>query len=293
MRHHPHLPRHLLISGLFALSVCALGCRTPTYTAQWLKPEWLGDDGPDWYSVPCYSMKKPSGTITLVNDSASVYVRLFSSDRNFAQRLNRQGFTLWLSNPKDKTQKLGIHFPIGRADGAPPERPERFLPDANLTPQAMFDMLRVKNDELEIFLSGPEQKERKSLDDAEDELGLRADFIEHKGSGEYLLEIRRGNLTDWIQPGARLLLEMESPKPEGPPAGGRGPGDRGDRRGRGGEDMPPGGMGGGGPGGMGGGRPGGMGKPGEEKDRESRELGLNKAIKLKFFVTMASGPDSR
>ena len=269
------------LSGMGAaiaiLSLIAIGCRPEKMDSVWLKTP-SSQENPDWWNLTSYRLDEMNGTMTLANDSSLLFVRFVSREPHFNQRLERQGLMLWLSNPQDKTQRLGIHYPLGMRRGDPPFRGNRYLPDANVPPTEM-NMLAVQNDEFEILWGDSVNSPPKSREEVED-LGIRVLLGETtEGNSEYTLRLRMGEILPWIKPGARIRMEVESTAPERPEIS-----EREKIR----EEMKDRGGGGGRPGGRGGmGRPGGgSGGPPEEM---KQQMG---PIQFEFQIQLAEGPKS-
>ena len=288
--------RHILrIAALAGFSGLVLtGCHSKPWHSAWLNPSATIQSNPNWWKLPAYRVDQFAGTIAIVNDSSALYVRLFSHDHRLARRLQMSGLTLWLSDAQNKnTPRLGIHYPMGMGNRRSAFHPDHFLPNADLAPEAMDEMISRQNGEFEILrgdssLSGP------ILSDDAGKYGVTAVISDSAGGNfEYNVRIAYGDLAPWIKPGASILMAVESPamkRPEG----------HGERSGGfGGGESPVGGWGGGRPGGGGfgghGGGRGGRGGRGEERsDSTSQSGGItpDSPIKINFTVQLAASSAS-
>lgn len=231
---------HLVgLAALIAILCLALtGCKPEQLRSTWLKPSGLVQGNPDWWNLPTYRIEKLDGTVTIVNDSTGLYLRMFSRDRRLPRRLRMAGLTVWLSDPTGKkASRLGIHYPIGMHGNDASFHPDHYLPHADLSPEVVVQMLNQQNDNLEILSGDSTLTGNKSPDNTQ-QFGVRAHLGETTGATmEYTLRIGMGQLTPWIKPGSRIQLEIQSPAVDrsafhgegGAPEGG---GHRGDGGGR-------------------------------------------------------------
>jgi hypothetical protein len=278
--------RTLALGAMLPAILFFAGCRPETLASVWHASSSVRANERDWWNLPAYRVKNFAGRITVVNDSSDLCLGLYSSDRHLAHRLRGSGLTVWLTNAQNKSEKLGIRYPIGRQKGEREFRPNRFLPNENLPPSEMGAMLQMPNDEIEILAEDSTRSGRKSVDEAE-QLGLSARLTEADSAVAYLLTIEMAQLVPWLRPGSKVLLEIESPvmeraKPE----------DRrfSDERGGGRGGMPPSGGGGGFP--PGGGRGGQHRGPSEGRDQRDDAISADRAIHLSFMIDLAAKPTS-
>jgi hypothetical protein len=281
-----------VLCGLLALIVVlTVGCGPELLTSQWLGGATTAQGGPDWTKLSAYQIGTIRTTVTLANDSSAFYLRMFSQNRRLARSLQRTGMTLWLANPQNEQERVGIHYPIGMQPREPGARPERMLPGGAMPPTMVSEFLQ-RNEDVELLAKDSTFSGVKTLAQAE-ELGIRAQLSEADSTAEYTLRVRFAQLPSWLKAGSKVLLKMESAafvKMEEKRSEG---GERGEhrgwgRRGGGGEGgMPPGGGDeppmGGGRGGWGGGHRGG-GEHGPEMHRPE------KPQTYKFMVELAAGP---
>jgi hypothetical protein len=292
--------RYAAVFFLVLLGMLLGGCNSQALKSVWLKPTSVVQGTPDWWNLPAYRIEDLNGSLTLVNDSSTMHLRFYSSDRQLAGRFKRMGMTLWLINPKDKADRVGIRYPMGMERTGLAIHPNRYLPSENLPPSEMDAMLKLQSDDVVIEAKDSSANGRKTPEEAA-QLGVQPRLIETENAVEYQLAVTMHSLAPWIMPGAQILMELDSPLSEhgpggrnmhGSPAGGgeggEGGGGGGMGRGGGGGDEG-GGMGGGG-GGMGGGRRGG-GRHGEDQgSNRPTESTMNKTIHYQFTVELASGP---
>jgi len=281
------------------LCLASIGCKPEQLRSTWLKPSAFVKNSPDWWNLPTYRVEKLDGTVTLVNDSAGLYVRLFSRDRRLTGRLRMSGLTVWLNDPASKNSgRLGIHYPIGMLGKNASFHSDHFLPNADLAPEVVGQMLSQQNEDLEILSSDSAASGNKSPDDAQ-QLGVRAHLGETTGGAtEYTLRIGVGQLAPWIKPGSRIQLEIQSPAMDrsafhGEGAGSEGGGHRGEGGGR---SFPRGGGGGFGGGGGGGHHGGQGGRYGGESHGDSTRTGESisptSPLHFLFNVQLASSPQT-
>jgi hypothetical protein len=284
-------PRGLILAGLLVLIVLlAMGCGPELLTSKWLSGSSAAQGEPDWLKLSAYQIGTIRTTVTLANDSGAFYMRIFSQNRRLARTLRRSGMTLWLANPNDAKDRIGIHYPIGMQPREPGARPDRMLPGGELPPMMASEFLQ-HNEDVELLSSDTTLNGVKTLAQAE-EVGIRAQLSEADSTAEYTLRVRFAQLPSWLKAGSKVLLKMESAafvkmedrREEG--------GERSEYHGRGrrggGGGMPPGGGGdeppmGGGRGGWGGGRRGG-GEHGPDMNRPE------KVQTFQFMVELAGGP---
>jgi hypothetical protein len=284
-----------VLTGAFGLII--LGCHSKPWQSTWLNPSATIQSHPDWWKFPAYRLDKFDGTVAIVNDSSAIYLRLFSRDHRLARRLEMSGLTIWLSDGKNtKTLRLGIHYPIGMRNRERPFHPDHFLPNADLSPEAMTSMIERQNEDFEL-LQGDSSLTGPILHGDAGKYGVYAAISDSAGGAfEYKLRIGFGDLAPWIKPGYSLLMEVDSPAMDRSASRGGRPGER-----DGGGDRPEGGWGrpgGGGFGGHGGGEGGGWrGRGGGEGRRDSTVqssggISPTAPIKLSFTVRLAATPSS-
>jgi hypothetical protein len=259
-----------------------VGCRPETLTSVWYASSSVRANGHEWLNLPAYRVKDIAGRITVINDSGDVCLGLYSSDRHLARRLRGSGLTVWLTSAQNKTEKVGVHYPIGMQKKERQFRPSRFLPNENLPPSEMQAMFDLQNDEIEIFAADSTRSGRKSSDEAA-KLGVHAQLTEVDSAIAYLLIVETSKLAPWLSPGSKALLEIESPAMERVrPEDRRFSGERG----RGGGGMP-GGRGGFPPEGGGGGRYHG---PSEGRGRQDNTISSDRPIYLSFVINLTPRP---
>jgi hypothetical protein len=285
----------LLLVGLLALIVLlAMGCGPELLTSKWLAGSSKAQGEPDWSKLSAYQIGTIRTTVTLANDSGAFYLRIFSQNRRLTRSLRRAGMTLWLANPNDEKDRLGIHYPIGMQPREPGSRPERMLPGGEMPPDMAGEFLR-HNEDVELISKDSTFNGVKTLAQAE-ELGIRAQLAEADSTAEYTLRVRFAQLPAWFKAGSKVLLKMESAafvkmeerREEGREGGEhRGWGRRGGGGGGGG-GMPPGGGGDEPP--MGGGRGRGRGERPGGDERGPGMMRPEKVQTFQFLVELAGGP---
>ncbi len=264
---------------LLLFSLLLSGCGQEILKAVWLNSSYEVNGNPDWWNLPAFAVKDLSGRVILANDSSALYLGLYSSDRHLARRLKGRGLTVWLTNPQDKTERIGIHYPIGMpGDGMRP-RPEEQAPNTDMPPPKAMEMVKLETEDLEILTQDSSISGRRTHDEAQ-QLGVRATFMEKDSAAEYTLTIELGQMTAWLKSASRVLLEIESPAMEHFGSEGR---ERPEGGGRHGEGMPPEG---------GGAFPRGEGRGGQHHPGEGQREGVstNKPIDFKFTVELAANP---
>jgi len=266
----------LMVGLVIWAGVFADGCRKAALESVWLDSTSVGGGQPDWWSVPAYEVKSLPGMFTLANDSSAVYFHLRSTNRMLAQRLRMQGLTWHIRPAEDPEQELVVRYPVRTEGGPPPKEDRPPLPEVGMAPGAVFDMLERQNDNVEIMCRDSVLSGRKTRDEAF-RLGVATSMSEMNGAVEYTLRLSLAQVADWLKPGQRLEVEVESPAMDTKAMRERG---RSGERPSGGM-RPPGGMGGGPR--PGGGRPGGM-------SSETRGLRPDQALRLKYTIELASGP---
>jgi hypothetical protein len=287
------LESYLFLTFLSAilLSIALLGCGPQTLKSFWLAAVPGDTTEPDWLNLTSYKVDKLGGTVTFTNDSSILYVRMMSSDRRLGARLQGRGLTIWLADPKNKSERLGIHYPIGFNDSTRHGRREHLLPNANLAPERIEGLMNMTSQDLEIVSSDSSLRGRKTLMDAE-KSGVHASLSESTGIIIYTLRLQIASVAPWIKPGADVLLTIDSPAGHEREERGEHEGGRGGFRPGGGE----GGEGGFGGGGRHGGFRGGRGEGGEgseggeHRERNPEGIPLNSPVHLEFTVKLAAGP---
>ncbi len=249
------------------LAVLALfhGCSKPVQvSSRWLDHE-IAIDGTDdeWGSATIYA-KQAKVSLTVLNDSTDMYIRLCSRDRDVQARVLGPGLTVWFDPDGGKDKTFGIHFPLGRHEPGMPAMSRENMQQ----PQDFQKIIEKSAKELEILYPEKEACHRMLLSAAEAH-GINATLYFLKGNLVYELKVplmhdekhqhaigirmNEANTNAVLGVGfetPEIHLEEMGQRQEGegagemPPAGGSGmpPGGR--------EGMPGGGTPGGGPPGM-------------------------------------------
>lgn len=214
----------------------------------------------DWGKAAIYAGKEKV-SLTLLNDSNYMYIKLYSRARSVQAQILGMGFTIWFDPKGGKNKTFGIHFPLGRLNVGMPmmARNMKNLED----PEQMFEKSLNEMNEMEIVVPGKEESRRMLLGAAEAE-GINVKIGRLQGNLIYQLKIPLNEIGLSItgtDTNAVIGIGFETPKinreemrkkMEGENAGGMPP--------AGGPGMPPGGTGGKPSGRMPGGRPPGAGE---------------------------------
>jgi hypothetical protein len=285
-------PSRAYLSMVLALSalVCVSlwGCNSRAFKSVWLKPTAVVQGSPDWWNLPAYRIDELNGSLTLVNDNNTLYLRFYSNDRFLAGRFKRAGLTLRLINPQNKSERVAIRYPMGMDQKGPEIHPNRFLPSEPLPATEVDEMLKLQSDDVVIEARDTSISGRKTSEQAA-RLGVQPQLNETQNAVEYQIAFTWSALAPWLAAGKHVTVELDSP------LGGRG--DHGPE-GRHMERPPMGGNEGGGGGGDEGGRgfPGGGRRGGERSGQEPEggrpaESTMNKAIHYEFSLELASSPE--
>ena len=280
--HSTPIKRSFAVLAL-TIGILMLGCGPEHLKSHWLLSSSLVQGRPDWPNLSAFRFEEMDGTLSIVNDSSALYIHYYSRDSRLGMRLRRTGFTVWLTNPNEKSERLGLTYPIGMGEEHPEIHGDRFLPSENLPPSQMANLIDVQNDDILITSGDSAWNGRKTVDEAR-QLGVVFSLVPSRDGIEYQLRVGLGQSDAWILPGSRVMLELDLPaaKDHWREHGGES-GERGRHWG--------GGRGGGGPGG---GEEGGEFHRGGrgERPRDSRPEGLsmNQAVHVRFAVDLAAGP---
>lgn len=265
-----------------------------------LNCSWRGADvnidsiNEDWGSAVFYSEQEKI-SLTVLNDSDFLYLRLNTRDRDRLKQITGLGCTIWLDPEGGKDRSYGIHFPLGRRIGGMPMMEPVMDRKSSQASESLFAQSFSSSDELEII--GPRKDDvwPLSLINAE-KRGLKVKIGISNGNLFYVLRIPLARDTVDVfsigighDPSAlttahEIGIGLETPEMKmGEKPKGMGP--EGDMPDMGG-GMPGGGMSGGGP--PGGGPPGG-GPPGGGPSGSGER---SKPLKLWIVVQLATPPST-
>ncbi len=117
----------------------------------------------EWGRATIYAAKAKV-SLTLINDSQDMYIRLYSRDRQVHAHVLGMGLTIWFDPTGSKSKTFGIRFPLGLQDmiGMPMMMPGTEGDQG----ERLQKMLERAPDELEILRSGEEEIYRISLTEA-------------------------------------------------------------------------------------------------------------------------------
>ena len=261
------------------------GCGPDLLKSNWLSLSAVVQGGPDWQKTGSYRFDDLNGTAAMVNDSSTLYFRFTSNDRRLAQRFRRTGLTIWITNPLNKHEKLGVGFPVGRSESENATHADHLLPSGDLQPAQLAGMLDVQNGNVLITSPDSSMSGRKTHDEAV-RLGIITQLSEGESATEYQLRVTMGRIAPWIKPGSRVLVEVDSPAGERKKFN---EGEEHEKRGSWGGMRPGGGdegeEGGGGFPGRGMGRR--HGREHEAEDQPHEGVPMNRAIHLQFELDLA------
>jgi hypothetical protein len=261
------------------------GCKNPEVTSLWLDRA-IVIDGSDaeWENSKLY-IEEANLSLGLFNDADNLYLCLVTAERRTQRRIMGQGFTVWFDAKGGKDKSFGIHFPLGRMERMPNERPpsedSEALPESESiepdTPdkqrgnpgigpdESLFDRVQT---EMEILGPGKEDRLKLPLDGKEG-IEVKTGFANERLVYELKVPLVRSEKTPYaVGVGSVNSVSIGFETSEFNKSRMRMPGRQGGHGAPPGGGMDEGGMdggsGGGGFGGMGGGPPGrgGMGRRG-------------------------------
>lgn len=268
----------------WVLGIAALlgGCqRLPTFSSRYLSDPIVVDvNTAEWPNELQYD-RESRLQYQVLNDKATLYLRLVAADAATRHQVLQQGLTVWLDSTGRNRQQLGVHFPLGMAPG----RGLRPVPTAgeNDRPEPLAErqgLLLTNMREMELLHYRGEKEPL--LTDTYSNTGVRvAAAVNAQGDLTYELAVPLRLLYAQPGPGARAVvgLSLEGgtrSAPSGTPSGG------GRAGGRSGGTRGAGGMGGGRSGGGRGGSPSG--------ERRGPAGSMPKALALKATVALATAP---
>jgi hypothetical protein len=171
----------VLLSMLVGI-VLITGCSTPIFLkSRWPENEITVDDGDDeWGSATMY-VHEAKVSLTLINDSMYLYIRLHSRDRAVQMQMLGGGLTIWFDPTGKKKKDFGIHYPMrGQL---------RDMPIAGIKkPEHMEEIIAKPIDELEILFPEIEESHQFLLTAAKVH-GIDAKLRFSKGNLIYELKV--------------------------------------------------------------------------------------------------------
>lgn len=231
-----------------SLFVSLAGCGSMEYAGTWRSRD-ITIDGrqTEWENLLTRLEDQPI-MFGVVNDSNFLYLILQTSDRPTMRQLMFRGLTVWFDRTGGDEKRFGIHYPLGiqGMEMRMPPRDREAEPNRDENP-----FMRMPVDTTEIEILGPMENERHRMSVIELR-EIRAKFQIVEGTFIYELQIPLADIgadpyAIGTSPGGIIGVGLETgermERPAGgegmmPPQGGEG---RGDRRGRGGMEGPPGG----------------------------------------------------
>jgi len=170
---------------LFAM-VSLGGCEKPIeLNSKWRNFE-ITIDGKDneWGGATIYA-EKEKVSLTILNDSDYMYIRINSRDHSVQTQVLGMGFTLWFDPNDGKNKTFGIHFPLGMHNiGMPMMAGNHQVNQGEIIQQ----MLARLTDEMEILGPGEKNTLRISLAEAK-EHGINVGLDCSSGNLVYELKV--------------------------------------------------------------------------------------------------------
>jgi hypothetical protein len=181
--------RNSFLSGLLlSMVLCtifSIECSKPiAVNSRWPDNEII-IDGKDeeWGGATIYAAKEKV-SLTLINDSTYLYIRLYSRDRDVQMKVLGSGLTIWFDSKGGTNKVFGIRFPLGREKMDMPPMARSGMQNQ----EDIEKMLEQSIDELEILLPEKEESHRLLLAAAETH-GISAKLHFSKGNVIYELKV--------------------------------------------------------------------------------------------------------
>jgi hypothetical protein len=140
------------------------GCEKPIeLESKWQNCEITIDGvGDEWGGATIYAAKQKV-SLTMLNDSSYMYIRINTRDRQVQAQVLGMGLTLWFDPDGGKDKTFGIHFPLGMEEMDMPQMPGGYEVSHDDRFEKMFTGL---SDELGILGSDEEDICRISFSEA-------------------------------------------------------------------------------------------------------------------------------
>ncbi len=265
------LTRLSVYTLLFALSLVFINCNS----SEPIKAEWHDattdiNGKPDFSELKGLRIKDVQARFVIANDDEQLLLAVQTSDEALRQQIEMGGVTLWLTNPKNKKETVGLRYPAMHGPGGPPKN--FVLPPGQTMKDKTLDQMDTRPKDVEL-LSKKSASRMVSLDEAR-ALGVTAETKYEATTVAHSIVIALDSLAPWLQAGDEVILELNVPKLNRPEH----------MREAGDHQRPPMGMGGGDDG-FGGGMRGGRMKPG---GMPPGQIG-GKEIRIKQTVVLAKG----
>jgi len=150
---------------MFIFFASLVGCEKPIeLSSRWRDFEIMIDGIDDeWGGATIYAAKEKV-SLTMLNDSNYMYIRINTRDRQVHAQVLGMGFTIWFDPDGGKDKTFGIHFPLGKQSIEMPMGPGGYAMNQE---DRLEKMLAKLKDEIEIFGPGEEDIYRISFSEAE------------------------------------------------------------------------------------------------------------------------------
>ncbi|MCB1060423.1 MAG: hypothetical protein KDB65_09340 [Calditrichaeota bacterium] len=262
--------RGALFAALLGFALMIVSCNSEPIQSEWHDKAMDLNGKPDLSEFKGLRIKDVQARFVIANDADEILLAVQTGNEAVRRQIEMGGVTLWLTNPKNKKESVGVRYParLGPKDQRREFAPEEFSPDRTKVkfdrPSANVEVLAKKS--ASRMLSEADAKDA----------GIFAESKYETATSAYTLAINFAAAAPWLAAGDEVELRVEVPKMKMKrPDGEFG---EGQRRGppMGGDDF------GGGGGGMRGGKRG--GSPSGIANRSA-----GKAIKIVQRVVLAAG----
>ncbi|MCB9358187.1 MAG: hypothetical protein H6505_06400 [Calditrichaeota bacterium] len=201
-----HRTTRTLFFALFCSSLFLGGCNSTPIQSEWHNAAMDQNGKPDIGEFKGLRIQDVQARFVIANDAEKMLFAVQTGDEALRRQIEMGGVTLWLTNPKNKKESVGLRYParMRPKDMQKEFAPEEFSPDQNKVkmdrPSANVEVLNKNSGSR--MLSESEAKEA----------GILAESSYEATTSAYTLAINFAEAAPWLHAGDEVELRVEVAK---------------------------------------------------------------------------------
>lgn len=194
---------------VLSIGLLLVSCNSEPIIAEWHDPATDINGKPDLSELKGLRIKNVNARFVIANDDEQLILAIQTSDEALQRQIEVGGVTLWLTNPQNKRETIGVRYPA--------------LPNLNflirnlrldIEKEARDRMLRERGVTVELLAK---KGESRMLNPAEaNAAGVIAETTSEANTVAHLITLQFDSLAPWMQAGNDITLSLYIPKSEGP-----------------------------------------------------------------------------
>jgi hypothetical protein len=202
----PACARGALFTTLLSFTLFLISCSSKPVQSEWHDRTMDMNGKADLGEFKGLRIKDVQARFVIANDSEEILLAVQTGDEALRRQIEMGGVTLWLTNPKNKKESVGVRYParVMPGDMRREFAPEEFSPDQM---KVKIDRPSANVEVLDKISDG------KMLSEAEaKEAGIFAESNYEANTAAYTLAINFAEAAPWLHAGDEVELRVEVAK---------------------------------------------------------------------------------